>query len=74
MPRRQCSRVYWRDGLAWGDFRDVGGGLQRLVAGRERYATTDPDVAAQLVADQVEEFERRRRSRAVLYGSAMSTT
>src|SRR5687768_315364 len=69
MPRRRRSRVYWRNGRAWGDFRDyadVGGGLQKLVAGSERYATTDPDVAADVASKLVAHFEERRRNRALL--------
>ena len=35
MPRKRRSRIYWRSGRAWGDFRDyadVGGGLEGLTA------------------------------------------
>lgn len=69
MPRRRRSRVYWRNGRAWGDFRDyadVGGGLKALRLGSEPYATQDPDVAADLAAKKLSEFELRRRNRALI--------
>jgi len=60
LPRRRRSRVYWRGKRAWGDFRDyrdVGGGITPLVPGGETYATQDPEVAADLAAKNLSEFE-----------------
>ena len=55
-PRKRKSRVYWREQggarRAWFDGRDyaeVGGTREPLVPPGERLATTDPDVATQLL-------------------------
>ena len=73
MPRKRTSRIYWRNGRAWGDFRDYADVLRPgeraqvpLIPPGERYATTDPDVAARLAASRVQELEARRRGRALL--------
>ena len=70
MPKKRTSRVYWRQTgnarRAYGDFRDLGGGRERLIAPGETQATTDPDVADQLVAARVRQLEAQRRDRAVL--------
>lgn len=69
MPRKRTSRVYYRNGRAWGDFRDyadMGGKLEPLIAPGEKYATTDPDVANKLAADKVTDYERRRRNKHLL--------
>ena len=66
MPRRRQSRIYWRNGRAWGDFRDfsdVGGAQVPLKVRGERYATTDPDIAGDLATDLVKDFEEKRRNR-----------
>ena len=63
MPKKSKTRIYWRGGRAYGDFRDfadVGGGQERLVAPGARLATTDPDAAAQLLAARLKELEGKR--------------
>lgn len=70
MPKKRDSRIYWRatgkTRRAYGDFRDLGGGRERLVAPGERAATTDPDVAAALAAARIRELEQQRRNRTLL--------
>ena len=79
-PRKRKSRIYWRNRggarRAYGDFRDyadVGGKLEPLIAASERFATTDPDVAAKLAGERFTELEAARRRRA-LYGHAEAAT
>lgn len=63
------SRIYWRNGRAWADFRDyadVGGKREPLRADGERLATKDPDIATALLARRLEELEQRRRGRTFL--------
>jgi integrase len=63
MPKKSKTRIYWRGGRAYGDFRDfadVGGGQERLVAPGARLATADPDVAAQLLSDRLKALEKKR--------------
>jgi len=71
--KRRGSRIYWRERggecRAYGDFRDfsdVGGKLEALKVKGSKVATTDSDIAAQLVADRVKELEGRRRGRVLL--------
>ena len=69
MPKKQKPRTYQRNGRYWADFRDYadqGGKREPLVPAGERIATTDPDVAARLVADRLGELEQRRRNKALL--------
>ena len=69
MPKKQKPRTYQRNGRYWADFRDYadqGGKREPLVPAGERMATTDPDVAARLVADRLGELEQRRRNKALL--------
>jgi integrase len=67
MPKRTIqTRIYWRGGRAYGDFRDfheVGGTQERLTEPGDRYATTDPDTAARLLAGRLGELEQARRNR-----------
>lgn len=70
MTRRSRQRIYWRGqgGIrrAYGDFRDyrdVGGTQEALREPGERRATSDPDVAAQLLAGRLAELEQARRNR-----------
>ena len=72
MPKKS-SRIYWRERggerRAYGDFRDfadVGGGREALKTKDAKSATTDPDLAAQLATDRVQELEARRRNRTLL--------
>lgn len=61
-PRKQ-TRIYWRNGRAWADFRDfsdVGGGQEPLRPKGERFATKDPDVASRLLTARLEELEAIR--------------
>ena len=69
MAKRRNSRIYWRGGRAWADFRDfadVGGRQEALVADGEPFATEDPDVAAKLVAERIEQLEGLRRQSGIL--------
>jgi hypothetical protein len=62
-PRRRKSRIYWRSGRAWADFRDyadAGGRLEPLVAPGARMATKDADVAAHLVTERLQGLEEAR--------------
>ncbi|CAN5780431.1 hypothetical protein BH20GEM1_BH20GEM1_17300 [soil metagenome] len=66
-PRKQRSRVFWKNGRAYVDLRDLGGGREALIPlGGKRLATTDPDVAAKLAADRVTELTQARREGALL--------
>lgn len=73
MPRKRQSRIYTRtrggETRFYADFRDyadVGGGREALIVRGEKYATTDPDVAARLVQLRIEELEGKRRRRGLL--------
>ena len=69
MPKHRTTRLYWRGSRAWADFRDfadVGGGQEALKADGEPFATDDPDVAAKLAGDRIEELEGLRRQSAIL--------
>lgn len=73
--KRKRSRVYWRSGRAWADFRDhadAGGRLEPLTALGERLATKDADVAQALVAARLTELDALRHGRA-LHGRARGT-
>lgn len=69
MPKKRTTRIYWKGGRAYGDFRDMGGGQEALVPPEERLpgkrgkATDDADVAAKLCADRVTELTEKRRNR-----------
>ena len=61
MAEKPRSRIYWRSGKAYGDFRDfadVGGRREALKPAGMRVPTTDPDVAAKLSTDRVAVFGR----------------
>lgn len=63
MRPRKTTRIYWRNGRAWADFRDYadeGGGLEALRPEGERYATKDPDIAAALLVQRLQELEAIR--------------
>jgi integrase len=65
-PRRRKSRLYWRGGRAWCDFRDyadVGGGREPLAPLGQRLATTDPDTAEALAVARLAELKAIRRRR-----------
>ena len=42
---------------AYGDFRDVGGGLEPLIVPGDHCATMDPRIAEKLAADRLLELE-----------------
>lgn len=66
MSRRRKTRVYWRNGRAYGDFRDygdAGGSREALIPPGEKLATTDPDVADAVVGARLKELEAQRRRR-----------
>lgn len=70
MPKRTTqSRIYWRaqgtTRRAYADLRDyadVGGSQEALREPGQRRATSDPDVAAQLLADRLSALELARRN------------
>lgn len=73
MPPRRTSRIYTRTrGGAprfYGDFRDfsdVGGSREPLVPEGSTVATADPDVAAKLATERVQQLEEARRNRTLL--------
>jgi integrase len=70
MPRKRKTRIFWRERggerRAYGDFRDLGGGQEALIAKGDTRATTDSDIAAHLVALRVSELEGRKRSAVLL--------
>lgn len=70
MPRKRTARLYWREQggrrRAYGDFRDLGGGREALVADGERLATTDPVIAEALIAKRLGELQESRRDRVLL--------
>lgn len=58
MPRKRKdpSRIFWKRGRAYADFRDfadVGGGREALMVPDDRYATTDPDMASVLAGQRL---------------------
>lgn len=60
------SRIYWRNGRAWGDFRDfadAGGDREPLKPKGSTMATKDADVAADLASKRVKELEKKRRGK-----------
>ena len=67
MPKKRTSRVYFRRGRAYGDFRDLGGGREALKPDGHTRATTDPDIANELVTRRVKELQEQKR-RSVLLG------
>jgi len=68
-PRKRTSRIYWRvrggESRAYGDFRDLGGGREALIAEGERLATTDSDVAQVLPNQRVKALIAARRDRGI---------
>lgn len=79
MPRRRKSRIYTRNqgGVTryyadFRDFADVGGGKEALIPPGERLATTDPDIAAALVAARLEELKAKRQNK-VFFGLTKQT-
>ncbi len=68
MPPRKRDRLYWRDGRAWGDFRDyadVGGRREALVWPGMARATTDQNQATKLIAQRLEALDRKRSGRSL---------
>lgn len=67
---RKRDRLYWREGRAWGDFRDyadVGGRREALKAPGTGQATEDEDLARVLIGRRLESLDGKRRGR-VLHG------
>jgi integrase len=65
---RQKRRIYWREGRAWGDFRDyadVGGKREALIVEGEHFATADEATAQVLVSDRLKELDDLRRGGAL---------
>ncbi len=68
--RKKRDRLYWRDGRAWADFRDYapeGGKREALVAPGTSRATTDPEIARELIQQRLKALDAKRRGR-VLHG------
>jgi integrase len=65
-PRRRKSRIYWRGGRAWGDFRDyadAGGTREPLIAPGEKLATADSDMAEALAVSRLAALRHARQRR-----------
>ncbi len=65
-PRKRKSRIYWRGGRAWGDFRDfadASGGREPLIADGEKLATADPDMAETLAVARLAALKQARQRR-----------
>jgi len=76
MPKKRTTRLYRRGRRYWADFRDfadVGGGQEALMAPGEPFATEDPDVAAKLATQRLEDLETLRRQSAI-FGVKGGTT
>jgi len=77
MPKRRKSRIYWRGGRGWADFRDfadVGGRREALKPDGDDHATDDRAVARVLADRRLAELKQLRRQRAILGESAAATT
>jgi integrase len=65
------SRIYWRnqgrETRAYADLRDLGGGLVALIPPNEKRATTDPEIAEELLLQRMTALKEQRRNR-VLFG------
>lgn len=68
-PKGRKQRIYWRNrggvGRAYADLRDLGGKLEALKAPGEKQATSDPEVAATLLAARIKELAQRRQDKAL---------
>ena len=71
--RREHPRLYWRKRgkvpRAYGDFRDfsdVGGGREALIPSGKATATSDPEIAEQLITERLSELHKLRRNKALL--------
>ena len=65
MPRQRKSRIYWKNGRAYADFRDFalwGGRQEALRPDGGAAATSDPDEAMRLCAARLEMLEEAKRS------------
>lgn len=77
MPRKKKNpetKLYWRNGRAYGDFRafeDVGGGREALALPGKSWGTEDPDLASILFKERLEELQAKRAGRA---GASRRTT
>jgi integrase len=67
---KRRSRIYWRNqggaSRAYADLRDLGGGLVALIPPNEKRATTDPEVAEELLLQRVNTLKEQRRNRVLL--------
>ena len=67
-PRKQHeTRLYWRNGRAYGDFRaydEVGGKREALAEKGATWGTKDPEIAEALFAARLRELQERRKGRA----------
>ncbi len=67
MPRRKKSRIYWRSGRAWADFRDFEGGRREaLKPDGAALATDDPTTARVLCDRRLKELKTLRRQLAIM--------
>ena len=60
MARRRKTRLHWKRGRAYGDFRDhadVGGKREALIPDGETCATQDERVAQRLISKRLDELE-----------------
>jgi integrase len=62
------TRIYWRNGRAYADFRaysDVGGGREALSEPGQTWGTRDPEVAERLFSNRLTELRERHAGRTV---------
>jgi len=67
--KRKGARLYWRNGRAYGDFRDyadVGGKREALIPDGLTNATDDPVIAGSLLGDRLKELQEKRRNKVLL--------
>lgn len=66
MAKKQKSRIYWRNGKAYGDFRtyaDVGGKREALKQEGMSVPTTDSDTALAVYLRRIRELETKRKDK-----------
>ena len=69
MVKKQKSRIYWRHGKAYGDFRkyaDVGGKREALKQEGMSVPTTDSDTALAVYLRRIRELETKRKDKGLL--------
>jgi integrase len=65
--RNEGAHIYWRNGRAYGDFREYpkeGGRREALIENGDGRATTHPEIARRLFDARLEELKAKRQGRA----------